>query len=392
MAREIEYLDFKEAVTLFLDRTMTDLKNEREIPALNIVFPESAFKLFEYIKEHPFEQEGYAIPPIYPDDIEKAKRENNSNPNLPTITIHNPVKFFELLTDITNAWQIKKSKYWGSYSPRALFIQYIKRLFLRMTPSDIDNIETFLERQLSFLKDTTFDEYIKENHQIDTFEGYRLFTSVDEAESWCEAPNKMTYYLKDYDDNFHTLPSIYFGITEEDGEKVCHICAIQNERHRRTDKKIQRKLYKLNSGIENPDVNPGSVLILKTFIDMLQEKGITKIKVPGIQVLSYRYHEILSETTKKEFKKTYSKKGLEYINNLLSWERERALEEYEWQKIWYSHVVDKQDFISEAKTEGLFKVFYRIQEQFNNIDILNTPFIEDEYLNIRISKNKRKQK
>ena len=125
---------------------------------------------------------------------------------------------------------------------------------------------------------------------------------------------------------------------------------------------------------------------------MLQEKGITKIKVPGIQVLSYRYHEILSETTKKEFKKTYSKKGLEYINNLLSWERERALEEYEWQKIWYSHVVDKQDFISEAKTEGLFKVFYRIQEQFNNIDILNTPFIEDEYLNIRISKNKRKQK
>ena len=31
---------------------MTDLKNEKEIPALNIVFPDSAFKLFEYIKDN----------------------------------------------------------------------------------------------------------------------------------------------------------------------------------------------------------------------------------------------------------------------------------------------------------------------------------------------------
>jgi hypothetical protein len=44
-----ETLDFKEAVSLFLERTMTDLKNGSEIPPLNIVFPESAFKLFEYI-------------------------------------------------------------------------------------------------------------------------------------------------------------------------------------------------------------------------------------------------------------------------------------------------------------------------------------------------------
>ena len=80
MAREKEVLDFKEAVSLFLERTMTDLKNGSEIPPLNIVFPESAFKLFEYIQAHPFEKEGWYVPPVYPEDIENAKIENWEKP------------------------------------------------------------------------------------------------------------------------------------------------------------------------------------------------------------------------------------------------------------------------------------------------------------------------
>ena len=52
-------------------------------------------------------------------------------------------------------------------------------------------------------------------------------------------------------------------------------------------------------------------------------------------------------------------------------------------------MVDKQDFISESKTEGLIKLFYRVMNQFDNIEILNDPFIESEYLEIRIKeKNK----
>lgn len=389
----METLDFKEAVTLFLDRTMTDLKSESEIPALNIIFPDSAFKLFEYVKNHPYTKEGSYVPPLYDRDIEKAKRENNSNPNLPTINIHNPVRFFELLTDIINSWRDFKNKCFGSYSPRALFIQNIKRLFLRMSPNDMLNIEQFLERELSFLQDETFEEYVSKNTTIGEYEGYIFKTALEEAPSWCETSKKMTFYLTNDNNEYHTLPSIYFGITEEYGEQVCYIYAIQNERHRAESKKIHRTLYKLNKGIENPDVNPASVLVLQTFINMLKDKGITNIKVPCLQVLSYRYHEILSDTTKRDFEKNYSKEQLEYINNLNSYDRERKLEEYEWQKIWYSHVVDKQDFISETKTEGLFKIFRRVAEQFSSIELLNTPFIEDENLNIRIStepKNKKK--
>ena len=81
----------------------------------------------------------------------------------------------------------------------------------------------------------------------------------------------------------------------------------------------------------------------------------------------------------------------EYINNLNSYDRERKLEEYEWQKIWYSHVVDKQDFISEAKTEGLFRIFRRVSEQFGSIRILTTPFVEDENLIAIINSEPRKK-
>ena len=226
MAKEI--LDFQEAVTLFLSRTMIDLKDESEVPAINVVFPESAFKLFTYIQQHPFEKEGYYVPPLYDRDIEKAKLENNSNPTLPTVVINNPVRFFELLTELTNSWIEHKCKFWGSQAPRALFIQSIKRIFLRMSPNDLLNIESFLEKEVSFLKDTTFSEYIKNNAEIGTYEGYKLYTSLEEAQSWCETSSKMTFFLKKDDKEYHTLPSIYFGITVEDGEQVCYIYALQN--------------------------------------------------------------------------------------------------------------------------------------------------------------------
>ncbi len=387
MTKEKEQLHFKEAVTLFLDRTLSDLHDNSEIPALNFIFPESAFKLFEYIKNHPYEQEGYWIPPLYDRDIEKAKIENNSNPNNPTIIIHNPKRFFELLTDITNSMINQKNKYWGTTSPRAVFIRDIKRIFLRMSPKDLDNIEEFLQLQLDFLKSETLDFYVKNNVEIGNYEGYRLYTAKEDNAAWCETSDKMTFFLKGDNDDYYTLPSIYFATREEEGKTVCYIYAIQNERQRNTDKKIQRKLYKLNDGIENPDVNPGAVLSLKTFIDILKNNGITKIKIPRKQVLSYRYHELLSIQTKKAFEEKYTPERLEYINNLLPYEKDKELAEYEWQKNWYSHVVGKQDFIEEAKTIGLMKIFARVKNQFGILELINN---EEDPLELRIIEQPRK--
>ncbi len=372
-----EKLDFKESVELFLQRTINDLHSNEEIPALNIIFHDDAFKLFEYIKNNHFTKEGYYIPPIKERDILKATIMHNNDPANPTIVIKNATRFFELLQSITNAWMVQKDKYWGSTSARATFIRDIKRLFLRMSPKDLDNIEDFLKLQLDFLSSNILDEFNKKNIKVGEFSNFNLYAAKEDAESWCETSDKMTFYLKGEGDSIHTLPSIYFGTRVEDGEVVCYIYAIQNERNRRIDKKIQRKLYKLNSGIENPEVNPASILSLKTFISILKENGITKIKVPRLQVLSYRYHELLSEHTKEDFKKRYTEERLEYINSLPPYEKKRELEEYEWQKIWYAHIVDKQDFIHHTKTVGLLKIFERVLSQYSTLEVINLDNNED---------------
>lgn len=395
-----EYVEFKEVVELFAYSVASELKSEREIPKVNIIFPESAFKIFEYVKNHPFTKEGYIVPDIRDSDIENLRPENQSDPSCPTIYVRNPVQFFELLTELINVWLDHKEDYFQSNSGRAVLIHEFKRLLLRMNVSDFVSIEEFLKQQIDFFKSKDFNEYIirdnvlNKSPRVGTFENNKILAIKKDAASWCETSNKISFALfneQEMEDGVHTLPSVYYGIREENGEKVCYIYAIQNERERAENKKIARSLYKLNKGIENSNVHPSQVLSLKTFIDMLTSIGVKNIKVPCRQILSYRYHEILSREAKKSMKK-WTPEYLEELRESSSRRSKRELEEYEWDKVWASHVIDREDEIEMAKTEGLFNVFYRIAEQFESIDILNDPFIEDEYLNIRIKDVKKLSK
>ena len=57
-----EYIDYKETIELFVYSLPRELKSEQKTPRINIIFPESAFKLFEYVKNNPFTKEGYIVP------------------------------------------------------------------------------------------------------------------------------------------------------------------------------------------------------------------------------------------------------------------------------------------------------------------------------------------
>lgn len=394
-----EYVAFKEVVELFVNSVVSELNSGKEIPKLNIIFPKSAFKLFKYVKEHPFTKEGYWTPDIGDSDIEKLRIENQQDKNCPTIYINDPVKFFELLTELINSYLDHKEKYYQGKSGRAILLHSFNMILLRMGVQDFENPEAFLQKQIDFLKSNIWDDYIirdwflKSAVRLGDFEDARILAAKNEAESWCETSDKMTFVLydeKSHEDEINSLPSIYYGIREENGESICYIYAIQNERNKVESKRLSRKLYKLNKGITDANVHPGQVLVLKTFIEMLKNIGITKIKVPASQVLSYEYHELLSA----EAKKTMKKWTPELIENLKEYpiRNRRMLSEYEWDKVWASHVIDKKDFIERAKTEGLFNIFYRVADQFDSIEILNDPFIEDEYLNVRIKNVKKLSK
>lgn len=380
-----EYVAFKEVVELFCYSVIPDIMNEYEVPKVNFLFPEEAFQLFQYVKEHPFTKDGYLIPDIKEEDILRLYPQNQQDPNCPTIIVKNPKKFFELLTDITNAWLEQKAKYMGYGSGRSMVIRGIRRIWLRMSPQDFTNVEDFLEKQLTFLKSTTFDEYIKREETIGHYADFTIKAKKEENETWCETNDKMTFQLHDDTRMYHELPSIYFATEEAENQTIAYIYAIQNKQSKKENKKIARYLYKLNKGIENPNVHPSAVLALKTFIDLLASRGITEIKIPCLQVLSYRYHELLSEKTKQNFLRKWTPERLEELKYASESRRKRMIEEYEHDKTWYSHVVGKEDFISQTKTEGLYNIFLRVQEQFGNITILNEPFQEDEYLHIRIN-------
>ena len=389
-----EYIDYKETVELFVSGVVSQLNSNDETPKVNVVFPESAFSLFYYVKEHPFVKEGYWTPDITEEDIERLREQGKKDASCMTIYVQEPVRFFELVSELINSYIDYRAKYYESSNGRALLLHCFKPILIRMGVIDFMKPEEFLEKQIDFLQSDVWDDYIvrdsffKSAHCVGDFLGNSILAAKREASQWYETSEKMTFTLVDDESgDVLSLPSVYYGIREENGENVCYIYAVQNERERVENKKLSRKLYKLNKGVESSNVHPSQVLALKTFLDMVKDLKISKVKVPARQVLNYAYHELLADEARKEMER-WTPAYLEQVNSFPFYRRKRLLREYEWNREWASHVIDKEDFIESAKTGGLYNIFYRVAEQFGEIEILNDPFIEDEYLHVRIKREK----
>ena len=58
--------------------------------------------------------------------------------------------------------------------------------------------------------------------------------------------------------------------------------------------------------------------------------------------------------------------------------------EYEWDRKWYDHVVDKEDVISENKIDTLIRIIRRSNYHNEEIVINSEPMITGDYLDIKI--------
>lgn len=367
-------VEFKEVVELFVNSTIYDLKRESEVPKINIIFKDEAFKLFYDIMNNPYQAENAWTPDISEDDIEILKNQNYKD--TPTIYVKDHIYFFEYLTDIINHYVKLYEKYNDYRSARAFAIKFLKRIWLRLGPTDFNDIEDFLKTQLNFLTNDTF-ENLKDETIIDNYYGLNVTAKNTIGYSWDEAPLKIEFKI--YDNNnkeYHSLPHIFYGIEND----TCYIYAIQNDRDRNNIPKINRLLYKLNKNIENPNVHPSMFFSLNLFINILKEYGINKIKVPTLQVLSYGYHEILSENEKNNFAKKYNKDFFNDLKYFSEDTQQYKLEEYERAKMWYEHIVDKQDLISKLKTENLINLVYRILETDEDLKLISDIDINDSLI------------
>lgn len=364
-------IEFKETIELFVERVIYEIKSGRDVPNINFNFGKDGLEFLNDVKNNPHKLEGYWTPDISDDNIEKVMTQDDG---VLTIDIPDAARFFNLLTDVINASLELESKYTDRPSERSYAMYLMRRIWLRMGIEDFVNVERFLERQLEFLKNHTLDNY--DYSVVDLFGDYKVKMKTISNPTWDESTRSMIFSITDEKAEDYELPHILYDI---DKDNNCYIYGVQSAKYNHNSKKIERKLYKINKGIENPNVHPSRVYSLIYFFKELEKKGITTIVVPSMQVLNYEYHQIMGDRAKDDVVR---------IGNLMSTMPSVAsLErEYETAVNWYKKVYGREDTISRLKTEDLFNLMYRMEEQDPDINVVNDVNIQGDYLKLKIKR------
>ena len=324
--------------------------------------------------------------------IQTIKEKSKGNTEIPVMIINDYKKFFELLRQLYE----KQIEMYFLRTGMSAFTRWEKNNFfeeiwLRATPDDFNNPEEFLRKQVDMANDTTFEKYNEETclGKTEFLDNNILCVKNDIARTWDENSRefKIIIFDKNHYDNkelfvrpHFMLPIIRYGIYEKDGKKVCYIGSIQDKsdsyKKSELDKKIDRKRYLANEGIEEEDtrgVEPKHLLALSIFINLLHKEGITEIEVPCLYVLDYDYHIKRNKKILSEFKE--------------DWTEERITkhpEQYKREKYYLDRNFGKEDLISEIKTERLLLTFRRLLQHYPNGNITSYPGEVDSFMHLSI--------
>ncbi len=355
-------LDISQLSELFFSIVFRNIKDEHIVPNLN-------FKFQDYGSLDKFFEDGPTfLYHAYKRDIAYIQKHNDDD--CLSIYINNSALFFGYLLELLNEQMQLLYEYDVRTLPIETAIDLMRYIWLRMGINDVSDIEQFLDKQLQFMKNRTFDT--PDPIEVGTFEGYPVTMKTKYGDLYDETTRRMVFTIGD-DYNNYELPHILYDI---DDNNICYIYGVQcNDKDK--DKHIERKLYQLNKDIEEPNVHPSKVCSLLLFIKQLRSKGITKIIVPGMQVLNYRYHEILSVDAEKRLEKakilaknnpddTFLQNRVGYVQN------------------WYNHVHNNQDKISFLKTEELYNLMYRMMKHLPDMVIINDVGVQGDSLDIRL--------
>ena len=284
------------------------------------------------------------------------------------VNVPNADEFFSKLAIIANIYNV----YTTYASVNSLMDNFFScGLWLRMTPQDCNDIDGFLSRQIEFLTNIKYLDIIDEI----PFDKYTIDGLNETNNDYFESYNRMNLkiYDKENEEALYELPSIHYGIAEENYKKICYIYGIQNLSSIEQNEEIKTTIKK---NVKRSGVFPSFILAMKTFIDILISKDIKEIRVPLLEVLNYGYHALYSAS----YKKTH-KRNIEVDSSTLTAEEKGY---YDMNNKIFDNYVDNEDFISKTKTETLAYIFYKIQEQYDNIDI----DVYDFELRIKPKKNK----
>lgn len=379
---------FENVTREFITKTMYKILFSERIPNFRFDFrEEEAINFIEDVLE-----KNSSKKEVNTKIMEELKKGNEQNSELPIMIVKDYKKFFEMLKqyyeeDINLFFKRTWAPMFREYEKNNCFEQ----IWLRATPDDFKEPEEFLRKQLIMAQDTTFKYYDAETYLgvWDLLEDKVLCVRNGIARTWDESLREMEFSIYDKqsfcDQRWekrlpYILPLIRYGIYQKDGEKVCRIASIQNksdetEKNELRDK-LNRKKYKANKGLEEEDtykVEPKNIIVLSMFINLLHNEGISKIEVPGFYVLDYEYHIKRNKDLLEDFEEVWSKEKIE-----------KKPEEYQKAKEDFNKRYQKQDLISELKTERLLLTVRRLLQHYKKGTIISYPGDADSFMHLDI--------
>ena len=351
----------------FLNITINDIRKSKETPNINFHFnDEDKVKLITMAKL------------VLELDDERAKEYYDKyfgiNPSaIITVEVNSFNRFFKTLYYLTLEQDNLNEFYDKKESISDTAVCLLRRIWLRMGPDDVNNVENFLNKQLEFIKNRRLDTL--EPVKVDELDDQPVFMKTVDNETWDETSRRMIFTVGEGREEYD-LPTVLYDIDDSD---VCYIYGVQNT-NREPNNKIERKLYQLNKGIEDPNVHPSKVYSLLLFMNELKKHNITKVVVPTLQVLSYPYHEDLSYNSELDLKRAKFESESHPDNQFHK-------DQYKNMQNWYDRVHGKQDIISYLKSEELANLVYRITLHDNDIEIMSD-MEQSTDINVRINRRK----
>lgn len=316
----------------------------------------------------------------------EIKYSNNMDNGFPTLIIKDEDKFCIKMLEYLNLFVQSKRKTPNFISDverntKKLILSYI---FANATTEDFSNSLYLIDRNINFLTDVTFENLNNtpvQTHELNCFNHSFLEIKNQVQSVFMETPNKMTFTLKKTVNNrevIYKLPSISYGISVENGKKVCYIYSLINPKPLKEktetqiyfDKKISRELYKLNSGVRNQeseeylnnsddnyfsenisDISPSTLISITSFLSLLKNKKIDQIKVVPYLPIRFLSREIFSNNNSDK------------------------------------ELMMRNDFIQKNITDKFIRSFRRMEYHYNNININSYPYEFDEFMNINLLNN-----
>ena len=231
----------------------------------------------------------------------EAEYSNGTANYIPLLKVDDKNKFFELLEKYVN-------RYWNLYNFDKVAIEYgeedsVKAILLTFLANaryqDYSNPIPYLERFLNFFEKSALSKYenLVISRPIPFLENSTICVNNRKDYFGYETPYRFDISLKVANTEYK-LPIINYGIS--DG--VCYIYSIQNKEKNEDNqivRKINRKFYKVNDGVENDTdydtrdtilgTTPSFILTMPIFLKVLRENNIDIVRV--ITLLPDRYME-----------------------------------------------------------------------------------------------------